>query len=319
MSNITVEFWSNVSAAWAKYYQLIKENPALNLERVLNLITMLAGDLYKSIDFEITYGEINRVSLDESRDLVELYISPKLLIKNISLMELLIANAPKLPNLSVVKYRAYHIKDELIASIDYDLSAVKKDSSASNTPQIHTYNYEDFGCQWFSGVDKIPETDLQPGRTASNFNAKGMRPIINLVILVKKNAINLLTRKPVTFIMADGKEEVIEKWLPSVANVIDLFLINVIGEYNLVHNVGYIEFMPEDDPLIAPGSEFYELADLRAAFQMLNNNKQILNCNVCGRYEYQTKLARCSKCKKIVYCSKICQKTDFAFHKELCS
>ena len=309
------ECWANISAAWPKYYHLIKENPNVNLERVLNLITMLAGELTKSVDFEITYGEINRVLLDESSNLVELYISPKLLIKNIPIMNLLISNAPSLPNLNIVKYRAYHLKDTVIASIEYDLSNIKDNAANSATPQFHTYNYEDFGCQWFSGVDS---TDDASAQKTHQFNIKGMRPIINLVILVKKNAANLLTRKPVTFIMADGKEEIIEKWLPSVANVIDLFLINIIGEYNLIHNVGYIEFMPEDDPLIAPGSEFYELADLRAAFQMLNNNKHVMYCNVCGRHEFQSKVARCSKCKKIVYCGRICQKTDYDIHKKLC-
>ncbi len=299
-NKLVSEFWENVVSAWPKYYKMIKNNPSLNLERVLNLITMLSGELSKRIDFEITYGEINRITVKESQDLVELYISPKLQLKNIPLLNLMIELIPetsKLPNLHVVKYRSYHVRDSVIASIEYNLSN-------NEHPQYHNYKYEDFGCQWFSGID-----------TTENMEK---RPIINIVILVKKNAINLLVKKPVTFILADGKEEVIEKWLPSVANVIDLFLINMIGEYNLVNNVGYIEFLPEDDPLIEPGSEFNELMSLRASFQILNNTQNMLFCNVCGRYEYQTKLSKCSKCKKVVYCSKLCQKANFTIHKELC-
>ena len=305
MSNVyyAKKFWDNFASAWPKYYDMIMRDPT-SLDRILNLVNILADELNKEIDFEFTFGEINRVPLSNAKAIVEMYISPKLLLKNVPLIEYMVECAPNLPNLNIIKYRSYHTRNELIEHIDYNLA-----HGTGGPPQIHTYNYSDFGCQWFSGVEKTND---------ANNTHTTLRPLINIVVLVKHNATNLLTRRPVTFILDDGKEEVIEKWLPTNANVIDILLINIIGEYNLVHNVGYMEFMPEDDPLIAPGSEFHELSDLRAAFQMLNNNKRVLTCQVCSRYEWQMKLSRCSKCMKTIYCSKTCQKFDYNSHKNIC-
>ena len=301
-NSLYIEFWDNFTAAWPKYYKLIQDNPALNLERVLNLIILLAGDLSKDLDFELTYGQINRVALEDVKNLVELYISPKLVLNNVPIVNAMVMYAPKCPNLNIIKYRAYHLKDDVIAQIDHKM----------DTEDYHTFNYEDFGCQWFPGVDN---TTVQNTAVPMQVN---MRPIINLVILVRTNATKLLCRKPVTFVHPDGKEEVLDKWLPSKANVIDLLLINIIGEYNLIHNVGYIEFIPENDPLISPGSEFHELKDLRKAFEILNKSKNIRQCNVCDRYAWQTDLMRCTKCKKTMYCGKLCQKSDFNVHKLMC-
>jgi hypothetical protein len=285
-------FWKNFEYAWPKYYEILLGDVVLNLERILNLITMLAGELTKEIDFELTYGEINRIPLPGSKNIVELYISPRLLLKNIPLVEYMFECAPTLPNLNIIKYRAYNHKDDLISEIEFKLPTGP-----------HTYKYGDFGCQWFSAVEN---------------DGDSMRPLINMVILVKENATNILSKRPITFVLPDGKEQIMEKWLPTNANVVDIFLVNIIGEYNLIHNVGYIEFMPEDDPLIAPGSEFHELYDLRGAFQTLNNIKQTPMCKICYRCSWQTTLFQCAKCKKILYCGQICQRFDYATHKTIC-
>jgi len=277
--------WQEVVLNWTYIYNLLNSSSHIERNKMLELFYRLSGELItKYIDYEFTIGEVNRVYFPEANKLVELYISPKLLLKNVSIMEYVVSKAPNLPNLQIIKYRTYNIKDELISSIEY---------------KNITTNYDDFGCQYFNGINDKKEA------------------LLNLVIYVKNPlAEQILKKREVTFIDDSKTETKLLKWLPTETNAIDLFLLNMIGEYNLIHRTGYIEFLPEGDPLITPGSVFTELSDLKGAYELLNTNSK---CHVCNRYTWQKPMLHCSKCKDTIYCGQVCQKIDFHNHKLFCS
>ncbi len=279
-------FWESVDRQWSTLYKAIYEGTDGDRQRVLQLLHYFAGPLTDHIDFEITLGELNRVVFDASKAIVELYISPRLLLTNVPIMEALISHQRKIDKLQVFRYRSYNTKDPLIANIEYENAM---------------FEYTDFGCQHFSGVSETKQ------------------PIINIVIYVRKNAANkLLTQKEVTFVGVDKQETKLLKWLPTKTNVVDVLLTNIIGEYNLIHRTGYIEFLPEADPLITAGSVFTELADLRGAYTILDKATYMVSCVVCNRKSYQIQLQTCSKCKKVKYCCKTCQLIDYPTHKLMC-
>ncbi len=281
-------FWQKIKNTWDTMYDYIISNSTKNedLDRVLQLLHCYAGPLSSLVDFEVTFGEINRVVFEKSKNVVEIYLSPKLLKENIAVVDILYETRPVLSNFHVNKYRAYNPKDCLISNIEY--------------PDA-TFDYTDFGCQYFSGV------------------SDNKKPLINIVIYVKDAAARkLLVKKEMTFITADQKEQKLMKWLPSNMNVIDVLLTNVIGEYNLINRTGYIEFLPEGDPLIMAGSVFTELNDLKPAYAMLDKMTGVNTCVVCCRKSYQSDLYVCAKCKKSKYCCRSCQAIDFPKHKLKC-
>lgn len=282
----SIAFWNSLKTQWNIIYEAIISGTNTDRERVLQLLHYFAGPMTDCLDFEISVGEINRIAFDIAGSMVELYISPRLLKENIPLMESLFLHKKSIPNLSVYKYRSFNAKDPLIATIEYE---------------DVTFAYTDFGCQHFISI------------------SEEKKQLINLVIYVRKNAAEkLLTKKEITFVLPDKSEQKAMKWLPTKTNVIDVLLTNIIGEFNLVHRTGYIEFLPEGDPLIANGSIFTELADLRNAYTVLDKSNNINSCLVCNRQSYQCPLMQCSKCKNVKYCCQQCQSIDFPIHKTMC-
>lgn len=287
MSDAVKNFWGQLSKYWPSIYEGIKTGTPEQRVRCLEVVNgFLSEEQFKQLEIELTFGEINRVSLPHSSELVEMYISPRIRKDNIPAMEALFNGKIVLPNLNVMKYRAYNPTSELISTIEQsDITA----------------KYEDFGCQAVKGYDDEK------------------KPILNIVLHVKNNiADKFLIKKPVTFVHPDGKQEVIEKWIPSGVSLIDIFLTNVLGEYNLIHHVGYIEFLPEGDTLIADGSVFTELADLRQEIISIEKLRGINICTTCSKRECQTQLFNCTKCKIIKYCSKECQISNWSIHKHCC-
>lgn len=282
----TKAFWISLERQWGIIYEAITQGNNADRQRVLQLLHYFAGPLTDYLDFELTLGEINRVVYDSAKTIVELYISPRLLKDNVPIMEAMYTAKKNIPNLQVYKYRSYNSKDPLIATIEYEDA---------------TFSYTDFGCQHFSGLSDEKQ------------------PLVNLVIYVRKAAAEkLLTKKEVTFVLSDKSEQKSMKWLPTKTNVIDVLLTNIIGEYNLIHRTGYIEFLPEGDPLIVGGSIFTELADLRGAYAILDKSMDISTCLVCNRKSYQCNMAFCSRCRKVKYCCKQCQLIDYSNHKTMC-
>ena len=292
-------FWNQFIAFWPQLYELIRNQPDQR-GHALELINGLLPEAdFKKIQIEMTYGEINRNPFPSASELVELYISPRLLKVNIPLMEQYYAARPTtLPNLAIYKYRAYHPNDPLINDVTYPKTDTMPEYAAS---------YTDLGYQ-----------------SSTTFDAETKRPLINLVIYMKKPlADTILKKKKVTFTnpaTPDDPPITMEKWLPSESTAVDLFLLNVLGEFHLVNDIGYIEFLPDGDPLIASGSVFCELDDLRGDIKLLEASlcNEVLRCKVCDRHQSQGTINICGKCKKANYCSVLCQKIDFPKHKLRC-
>lgn len=279
-------FWESVQRQWNTIYQAALEGNDKDRHNILRLFHYFAGPLSDCVDFEITVGELNRTAFDSAKSVVEMYISPRLLKCNVPVIEALYKTRKSIPNLHVYKYRSYNAKDPLIATIEYDDAK---------------FAYTDFGCQYFSGI------------------SEEKTPLVNIAIYVRKDAAEkLLTKKEVTFILPDKTEQKHLKWLPTKTNVIDVLLTNIIGEFNLIHRTGYIEFLPEGDPLIATGSVFTELTDLRGAYAVLDKSMGIKKCVVCDRRSYQGIMAICSRCRKVNYCCRLCQIIDYPGHKTMC-
>lgn len=344
------KFWESVAKYWNSIYAGVSKGDPAQRARCLEVVNgFLSDELFKRIEIEMTYGEVNRMVLPNSKTaaaLIELYISPRMLIDNVPLMEKIYDQRIKLDNLNVVKYRSFNINSDLATEVEQEYYPVlteeekaiieeknKADASSAaplattlaNTaspaatasatasptdttdPIIFITKYEDLGCQTFKGYNEQKQ------------------PIMNIVMHVKKSiADKFLVKKKVTFIHPKdnhgnpSREEVLEKWLPDKLSVMDIFLTNAIGEYNLIHNVGYIEFMPEGDPLIAPGSVFTELSDLRQEILAIEKMKNTTCCATCGKRAIQCNLLRCSKCRKLYYCSVLCQSENFPIHKKFC-
>ncbi len=283
----TKAFWLSFIRQWDTLYLAITQGIDSDRAKVLQLLDYFAGPLSKYLDFEITLGEVNRVYFDGVKSLVELYVSPKLLLANVPIMEAIISAAPTLKNLHVIKYRSYNAKDPRIDTIEFP---------------NEKYTYADFGCQYFSGMDEKK------------------KPIVNIVIYVKKPAADtLLAQKEVTFIMPDKTEKKMLTWMPSNPTVIDTLLLNIIGEYNYIHRTGYISFLPEGDPLIAAGSIFTELSDLQGAYAIIDKTMNTKTCHTCTRRDYQTNIMQCTRCKKTKYCGRECQIIDITSHRRMCT
>lgn len=280
-------FWEKLEQYWDKIYTSIKDGTAEQRARCLEVINgFLTEEQFKHVEVEITFGEVNRVSMPHADKLVELYISPRLRKENLPVMEELFRARKPLPNLSVVKYRAYNPNSELISLVEYENFTLK---------------YEDFGCQVINEYDEEK------------------KPIISIILHVKKYiADKFLLKRAVTFVHPDGTKQVEDKLIPSGPSGIDLFLTNVLGEYNLVNHVGAIEFLVEGDPIIAAGSVFTELADLRQEILTIEKLRGIRVCANCAKRQYQCHLSKCSRCYNISYCSKECQTVNWPIHKHVC-
>ena len=100
--------------------------------------------------------------------------------------------------------------------------------------------------------------------------------------------------------------------------IIDAYIDNIIGEYNLLNYIGYIELLPSDDKLIDANSTFTELADVRDMLKLVSKAYMLHTCAYCTYNQLQCSMLRCSKCKSIYYCNSICQMANWSTHKITC-
>lgn len=59
-------------------------------------------------------------------------------------------------------------------------------------------------------------------------------------------------------------------------------------------------------------------ARMKKAYEMDAKKLQDLHCHVCHMHYPFYEIFACTKCKTRLYCSKECQKKDWATHKEIC-
>lgn len=298
-------FWKKLQENWLLLYKGFFTN---NIKNTLFAINSFLPD--DDLEIEATIGMINSLQLSPYEKFVELYISPKLKNTSIGKMKKLYNARIDLPWLRVSCYKAYHPKDVLINDIDYGKFIIKYDDLCYN----------------------------------ASFGYNGKKPIINIIIIVKKEVAEyFLVKKKVDFHdeLATSNDETEnnsddefkkdtnsqkqesykgtrEVWVQNNYFPVDIILLNVLGEYNLINHVGYIELLHENDELVKPGCKFFELADLKKELEFLYKHYKYEICNYCQHNSLQTKLLTCNHCKTVFYCGKICQKADWNNHKLIC-
>jgi len=286
-------FWDKIKIQWDQLYSLFKIDP---INVLYNINNMLSESLQSLIEIDATMNEINRQKLDIYNKYIELYISPKINQNNIPIMQLIYQFKPDLPYLTVACYKPYHPSDDIIDKLDF------------NDFQV---SYKDFGFQ-------------------SSYGYRDGKPVLNLIIVIKKSIADYIIKKhQISFkrnkthengqilSISGSNTPVREAWLPTENNTIIIYLLNIIGEYHLLNHIGYIELLPEDDPLIQKDSKFLELVDIKKQLQVILPHWQHKYCQYCQHCDLQVKLYKCARCQ-IRYCSRICQQAHWKIHKQLC-
>lgn len=279
-------FFEQLLQVWDSIAEMLK-NPELEIREkgILTIEGLLPPHLVNFISFEATIGRINNIYMGENIDFknlynnrIELYISPKLSMDNLQALESIYNEAievfrNKIGNdLGIYKYRVFCEKDPFVDDI-------RDNSLVISSDQI--------GIQHQLGYD----------------DKNNMR--IHVVIGIDKAIANQILHE-----VEIATTPKCKKWLPKKSQIIDIFLLNAIGEYAMTNVLGYIEFLPVES------LKEFEPLDVLRKLTVLDGVK----CNICCRKKFQVKnLFRCSRCKGVLYCSEICQKLDWPEHMKLCN
>lgn len=295
-------FWKTLNKYWATLYQEILQGKTEEVHKFLH--SHLHDKLKDFIELTYTLNEVNLQAFPKSKGHVEIYISPKFHEPNIKLMQMLYDYyEPISKQLTVVKYKPYHIQNPIITDISYEGRALTEETSKLpeefqkiiTTP--FTAKYDDFGVQ----VD---------------FGIKDGNRVMNIVVMVKKELADvILIKNNVKFENGTNRDV----WFSNFHGIVEKFLISTLGEYNMLHHVGYIEIMHEDDiDKNMPADAFKELEDLRKHLRLLLKTYNYNECSYCMKMQLQTKLFKCAKCQDKLYCSRLCQSLAWPQHKRLC-
>ncbi len=279
------KFWDFICTNWVAIEKSIFEQ-TIDLQTLHNVL--LPVEYRNRVFIEITFGMCNCMELEAHKKTVIMYLSPALKRANIALMEKLYSAfnliQSKPSNLLVAKYKPYN-------------------AQAINIDDIfnETLKYDDFGYQGSVSYDEK------------------MNALMNIVVLIKQPiAAELLQKKTITFKHEDDKTTSRDIYLPTAKNPIDVLLMRILSEYHVLNNIGYIEMLPSDDPLITSEAVFVELMDLKNQIELITKRRNYKSCNYCNHMEYQLKLSPCADCNKAYYCCDVCKQADKENHKYVC-
>jgi hypothetical protein len=280
-------FWAKVFADWDAIYASIYTSTFDSNAFHERLPAKYKGRVF----IDITYGMCNTVPFEAHKDTVSMYLSPAFNRDNVSLVEQLYTAAyeniqPKPSNLIIAKYRMYNANNVLYDGVFNDDAKIK---------------LTDFGYQG-----------------SVSYNNEG-RPLLNIVVIIKQPiAQKLLHKKTITFKHEDETKTSRVIYMATDQNPIDKILMAIIGEYHVMHDVGYIEMLPSDDPQIVPEAEFINMENLRDQIQFITASRRNKKCNYCEHVEYQLNLTPCDKCNKVAYCCNTCKNADAECHRFIC-
>ena len=291
----TVEtFWDSVSTHWNILYKLIQKG---SVQALQYLDSQLPDSC--QIHVSLSCNKINEQELDISYGLVVMYLSPNNSRDNIEIMEQLYKKRITLPNLLVAKYSAFHIMSP-ISEILYDtvdtLQGETKEPPTINTPTINTPGipYNTFKAHCLHGFSE---------RTIDGGPAM---PVMNIIITCPKK---LLTQKTVVFKDKHEKKSERKVWMftgkQADSFILDRYLLEVLGECNMLNFVSYIEIVPEEDA--SKEIEYEPLESLRDHLELVIKlrNPPIKSCSYCQISELQMDMVHCL-CKKFQFCSDNC-------------
>ena len=313
-------FWMKLINWWPYIYNRLIENSSESQTNIKIIILKKINSFLENIklDISFTYGEINNINLSQYSNIIEIYISPIMDKNNIEEMENLynVYNKYKnhLPNLIVSKYRIFNKNNIKIHYMDYtNIFLSSSNLNNINYPNI-IYFDDEFSLETKNNLETkntkyiFNQDEILYSQTIGKGNINNI--ILHLVIVFKKNINEFFEKKKIIF---ENSER--DVWICK-NNSIDILLENFIGEENLINYIGYIEFIPFEE--CSKDIEYKYITELINDIEFVRKNNNINYCNVCNHSSNQLKLSKCSRCKKILYCNKICQKIDYNNHKSIC-
>ena len=277
--NIMDTFWIELSNAWSTLYKMIQKGSLSALEYINNLLKELP------LNISITYGQINKQHFDLAYGYVVIYISPRRLKDNINIMEQLYNKRINLPNLLIAKYQPYHDQDDVPNEIldEIDGKEVK-------------INIDMFHVHCLQGYNQLND--------GSNTN----KPVLNLVITCNRE---FLDHKEVKFYKNDNKNDnkndtSSRKVYFYKGQALDQYLDIILGEYNLIHYISYIELIPKDEAI--KEIAFLPLESLRESIELISKPYKKA-CGYCSIDSLQMQLRPC-RCKRLEFCCDICMSSS---------
>ena len=285
-------FWQRLADCWQDLYKLIQKNSVI----ALRIIDTLLQDL--PINISISYNLINKQELDIANGQVVLYLSPNGNKDSVQILERLYSKRITLNNLLIAKYRAYNENDDIPNEIT--------DNIDNNNINI---NVDEFAVHCLQGYNQD-------------------RPVLNLVITCRKD---LLSCKEVKFMheanaladietkmsevkIAESEAVKAESEIKSTSRpvyfykggALDEYLSIILGEYNLIHYIGYIEIIPKEDAI--KEIPFMKLDSLRESVEFISKPYKH-QCAYCSIDSMQMDLIKC-QCKRLEFCSSLCLKAS---------
>lgn len=326
------KFWHNFAAAYEEIrIAIFMHNQA---EQMLYSINSSLDKLGSFIEICLTFGEKNRLAIEPYTECLELYISPKLSPTALHYMEAVYHRAPNLPGLSIAKFRPYNIQDPIVRDISYGLFAISSDDLRFQC--IRGYRPSDAFCDSRTTIpqEKIVQYPVMHiiVHVARHCVAWLLEETNVRVVGQKYDLISSMTGVPGADV--DHERRVLTE-KKEYSGCIFSFLLSALGEYNVVHHVGYIEIVAQpvdgdndvqpvdgdNDAQPVDGDNDVHLLDI---YQLKDEMTTLLKlydyrtCGYCGVHELQQRLYRCSKCHAVYYCSRTCQVAQRPTHRIIC-
>jgi len=288
-------FWNNIKHNWDFIYNKLIIGDRTGFECIKSGIH---PSLINVIDIELTYGEINRLPI-ENVNVIEIYISPLMKKCNVSVMKLFYLKKIDIDNLIVCCYLAYNpqtinntqiINNEATDSDDFaELNAMIKNVLTSFNIPVVISNH----------MDSIVYNSMEV-QAEDEFGT--MNTVLNLVLVFDIAWKPLFKQEEVMF-KSDNtiKSRIINYPL---INLPIKILLELIGEYNLIHHIGHIEILMNDDPLITPDDEFKKITEINNDIIFIHARCNYTSCVYCNHTNTQLNLFNSGT---YTYCSDYCR------------
>ena len=291
---ISKEFWKEFFAIKDDLYKKLMKKNSFEYNQCINFINGILSKykIEKNINIQFGIGIRNGIELKERKEYIEMVLSPMFKKNNISILNELYKESKNydLGKWSVIKYKFFNpnIIKNLTISYDKYGNLEKHDTNPENENIMITK--DNF---WYYPI------------------MRENKKISILLFLDDDNMEYLAYIKKL-------KEHSI--YIPK-NDGIHIILDGAIGEYSLINVIDRIEIHLKSDK----EKKFDKLGDI-FPIEILNDNIKLVineplkNYHKCARCNYsnQNLTMYICKCKKIHYCDKICQKSNWDLHKYNC-
>ena len=304
-------FWHLYREWWLYFYTIFILGDKEEKEEVAARFNgLLTDELAEFIHIEFTVDVVNctvypgtivNKVIYSSKDIVEIYISPRMNRNNISVLDKFV-NYYYENRANIDEYNTEKNKE---LKIDVDkcrqcTKILKYKAFNLHLPLFDKVEVEDVN----NNVKLIKHSDFLAQASIKTYDDVYK---LDILIAVKDKVIKYVMKQ----VQVDD-ELILE---PNDTIIIDSIILNLVGEYNLMHYVNSIKYVSLKDTKV---SEYYEISYLRKIIESINTLNKHDSCHTCGRTKLQSKLYLCSKCKRVYYCDTLCRGIDRPIHKKIC-